>query len=135
MAVTGGATLLGMKPALSEAAAYSQHVQCFRAQGVSELQVRNAKDFVASHPVLGNSQTELMKLYTESWAITRDPHHTQDATVQLARAETAIKMLGNQGLLTPEQTESFNQLSYAMLKNAELRNEIRNGSPALSMNR
>ncbi|WP_406706494.1 phage tail tape measure protein, partial [Sodalis sp.] len=124
MAVTGGATLMGMKPALSEAAAYSQHVQRFRAQGVSEQQVRNAKDFVASHPVLGNSQTELMKLYTESWAITRDQHHTQDATVQLARAETAIKMLGNQGLLTPEQTESFNQLSYAMLKNAELRNEI-----------
>ncbi|WP_416261788.1 hypothetical protein [Gibbsiella quercinecans] len=124
MSVAGGATLAGLKPTLNEATVYSQHVERFRAQGVSEQEIARAEKFISSHPVMGNSQAEMMKLYGESYAITRDEHHTHDATVQLARAETAIKMLGSRGLLTPEQTEEFSKLSYAMLKNAELRNEI-----------
>ncbi|CAI2120904.1 Phage-related minor tail protein [Serratia fonticola] len=124
MLIAGKVAIAGMKPMLAESAAYSQHVERFRAQGVTEKQISDAQGFVSSHPVIGNSQTEMMKLYGEAFAITRDEHHTHDATVQLARAEAAINMLGSKGLLTSEQTESFSKLSYAMLKNAELRNEI-----------
>ncbi|MBN3986117.1 phage tail tape measure protein [Serratia marcescens] len=124
MLITGRMAIAGIKPMLSESAVYNQHVERFRAQGVTEKQIQDAQSFVQNNPVLGNSQSELMKLYGEAYAITRDEHHTHDATVQLARAETAINMLGAKGLLTPEQTHAFSELSYAMLKNAELRNEI-----------
>ncbi|QLH62784.1 phage tail tape measure protein [Serratia symbiotica] len=124
MLISGKVMLGGIKPVLEESAQYSQHVERFRAQGVTNGQINDAQRFVQTHPVIGNSQSELMKLYGEAYAITRDEHHTQDATVQLARAETAINMLGAKGLLTPEQTHAFSELSYAMLKNAELRNEI-----------
>nr|WP_308530328.1 phage tail tape measure protein [uncultured Serratia sp.] len=124
MLITGKVAIAGIKPLLAESATYNQHVERFRAQGVTEKQIQDAKGFVQTHPVIGNSQSELMKLYGEAFAITRDEHHTHDATVQLARAETAINMLGAKGLLTPEQTHAFSELSYAMLKNAELRNEI-----------
>lgn len=124
MLITGRMAIAGIKPVLDESATYSQHVERFRAQGVTDRQIQDSQTFVRTHPVIGASQTELMKLYGEAYAITRDEHHTQDATVQLARAETAINMLGAKGLLTPEQTHAFSELSYAMLKNAELRNEI-----------
>ncbi|HEI9782173.1 TPA: hypothetical protein SLN38_001591 [Serratia marcescens] len=124
MLITGRMAIAGIKPMLSESAVYNQHVERFRAQGVTEKQIQDAQSFVQNNPVIGNSQSELMKLYGEAYAITRDEHHTHDATVQLARAETAINMLGARGLLTPEQTHAFSELSYAMLKNAELRNEI-----------
>lgn len=124
MLITGRMAIAGIKPMLSESAVYNQHVERFRAQGVTEKQIQDAQSFVQNNPVIGNSQSELMKLYGEAYAITRDEHHTHDATVQLARAETAINMLGAKGLLTPEQTHAFSELSYAMLKNAELRNEI-----------
>jgi phage-related tail protein len=120
----GGIALYAMKPMLAESAAYNQHIERFRAQGVTEQQIQTAQSFIAANPVIGNSQTDLAKLYGEAFAITRDEHHTQDAALQLAKAETAINMLGNKGLLTAEQTEAFSHLSYAMLKNAELRNEI-----------
>ncbi|WP_273974046.1 phage tail tape measure protein [Serratia ureilytica] len=124
MLITGRMAIAGIKPMLSESAVYNQHIDRFRAQGVTEKQIQDAQSFVQNNPVIGNSQSELMKLYGEAYAITRDEHHTHDATVQLARAETAINMLGAKGLLTPEQTHAFSELSYAMLKNAELRNEI-----------
>ncbi|EMG3685307.1 hypothetical protein V4251_002712 [Serratia marcescens] len=124
MLITGRMAIAGIKPMLSESAVYNQHVERFRAQGVTEKQIQDAQGFVQNNPVIGNSQSELMKLYGEAYAITRDEHHTHDATIQLARAETAINMLGAKGLLTPEQTHAFSELSYAMLKNAELRNEI-----------
>ncbi|MGP1038821.1 phage tail tape measure protein [Serratia sp. CY70267] len=125
MLITGKMAIAGLKPVLAESATYSQHVERFRAQGVSDREIQDSQGFVRTHPVIGASQTELMKLYGEAFAITRDEHHTQDATIQLARAETAINMLGSKGLLTPEQTHAFSELSYAMLKNAELRNEIK----------
>lgn len=120
----GGVVLYAMKPMLAESAAYSQHVNRFISQGVTDKQVKTAQSYTDSHQVVGNSKSEMMKLYTEAFAITRDEHHAQDATVQLARAETAIKLLGNNGLLSAEQMEKFSAYSYAMVKNAELRNEI-----------
>ncbi|MBC3250985.1 hypothetical protein H8I91_11985 [Serratia fonticola] len=120
----GGVALYAMHPMINESAAYNQQVYKFRQQGVSQQQIDNAQQFVSSHRVVGNSQTELIKQYAESYAITRNERHAQDATVQLARAETAIKFLGNNGMLTPEQVETFNNMSYALLKSAESRNEI-----------
>lgn len=123
-AAKGGAVLYAMHPMVSEAAAYNQQIYRFRQQGATQQQIDNAQQFVSKHRVAGNSQTEMIKQYTEGYAITRNEHHAQDATIQLARAETAIKFLGNNGMLTPEQVEAFNSMSYALLKSAEARNEI-----------
>ncbi|ATM78981.1 hypothetical protein CRN79_25485 [Serratia fonticola] len=120
----GGMMLYAMKPALAEEAVYSQHMERFRSQGVTEQQIANAQNFVDHNQVIGNSKADMLKLYTEGYAITRDEHHAHDAAIQLARAETAMKMLGSKGLLTSEQVEMIDKMSYALLKNAELRNEI-----------
>ncbi|WP_447881931.1 phage tail tape measure protein [Serratia fonticola] len=120
----GGMMLYAMKPALTEEAVYTQHMERFRSQGVTEQQIATAQNFVDHNQVIGNSKADMLKLYAEGYAITRDEHHAHDAAIQLARAETAMKMLGSKGLLTHEQVEMIDKMSYALLKNAELRNEI-----------
>ncbi|WP_447878442.1 phage tail tape measure protein [Serratia fonticola] len=120
----GGMMLYAMKPALAEEAVYTQHMERFRSQGVTEQQIATAQNFVDHNQVIGNSKADMLKLYAEGYAITRDEHHAHDAAIQLARAETAMKMLGSKGLLTHEQVEMIDKMSYALLKNAELRNEI-----------
>ncbi|HFW2686840.1 TPA: hypothetical protein ACIBAO_001385 [Salmonella enterica subsp. enterica serovar Waycross] len=120
----GTAGLLAMKPMLDAAATYNQHIERFRYQGATDSQIQDAKAFTARNQITGNSQTDMMRLYTEAWTMTRDEHHAKEATVDLAKAATALKLVAAKGLLNPEQAAAFEHYTYALIKTAEMRNEI-----------
>ncbi|EBZ9516561.1 hypothetical protein EH138_20530 [Salmonella enterica subsp. enterica serovar Eastbourne] len=120
----GTAGLLAMKPMLDAAATYNQHIERFRYQGATDNQIQDAKAFTARNQITGNSQTDMMRLYTEAWTMTRDEHHAKEATVDLAKAATALKLVAAKGLLNPEQAAAFEHYTYALIKTAEMRNEI-----------
>lgn len=120
----GTAGLLAMKPMLDAAATYNQHIERFRYQGATDSQIQDAKTFTANNQITGNSQTDMMRLYTEAWTMTRDEHHAKEATVDLAKAATALKLVAARGLLNPEQAAAFEHYTYALIKTAEMRNEI-----------
>ncbi|EHK2734912.1 hypothetical protein J9K13_002435 [Salmonella enterica] len=120
----GTAGLLAMKPMLDAAATYSQHIERFRYQGATDSQIQDAKAFTTRNQITGNSQTDMMRLYTEAYTMTRDEHHAKEATVDLAKAATALKLVAAKGLLNPEQAAAFEHYTYALIKTAEMRNEI-----------
>ncbi|HAK6115610.1 TPA: hypothetical protein H2R31_000570 [Salmonella enterica] len=120
----GTAGLLAMKPMLDAAATYNQHIERFRYQGATDSQIQDAKAFTARNQITGNSQTDMMRLYTEAYTMTRDEHHAKEATVDLAKAATALKLVAAKGLLNPEQAAAFEHYTYALIKTAEMRNEI-----------
>ncbi|ECH8733991.1 hypothetical protein R455_003907 [Salmonella enterica subsp. enterica] len=120
----GTAGLLAMKPMLDAAATYNQHIERFRYQGATDSQIQDAKAFTANNQITGNSQTDMMRLYTEAYTMTRDEHHAKEATVDLAKAATALKLVAAKGLLNPEQAAAFEHYTYALIKTAEMRNEI-----------
>ncbi|ELH6533884.1 hypothetical protein Q9K24_005474, partial [Salmonella enterica] len=120
----GTAGLLAMKPMLDAAATYNQHIERFRYQGATDSQIQDAKTFTAQNQITGNSQTDMMRLYTEAYTMTRDEHHAKEATVDLAKAATALKLVAAKGLLNPEQAAAFEHYTYALIKTAEMRNEI-----------
>ncbi|HFW3714517.1 TPA: hypothetical protein ACIBKF_003782 [Salmonella enterica subsp. enterica serovar 6,7:y:-] len=120
----GTAGLLAMKPMLDAAATYNQHIERFRYQGATDNQIQDAKAFTARNQITGNSQTDMMRLYTEAYTMTRDEHHAKEATVDLAKAATALKLVAAKGLLNPEQAAAFEHYTYALIKTAEMRNEI-----------
>lgn len=120
----GTAGLLAMKPMLDAAATYNQHIERFRYQGATDSQIQDAKAFTAQNQITGNSQTDMMRLYTEAYTMTRDEHHAKEATVDLAKAATALKLVAARGLLNPEQATAFEHYTYALIKTAEMRNEI-----------
>ncbi|EAQ6132055.1 hypothetical protein AXA88_25420 [Salmonella enterica] len=120
----GTAGLLAMKPMLDAAATYNQHIERFRYQGATDSQIQDAKAFTAQNQITGNSQTDMMRLYTEAYTMTRDEHHAKEATVDLAKAATALKLVAAKGLLNPEQAAAFEHYTYALIKTAEMRNEI-----------
>lgn len=120
----GTAGLLAMKPMLDAAATYNQHIERFRYQGATDSQIQDAKTFTANNQITGNSQTDMMRLYTEAYTMTRDEHHAKEATVDLAKAATALKLVAAKGLLNPEQAAAFEHYTYALIKTAEMRNEI-----------
>lgn len=120
----GAAGLLAMKPMLDAAATYNQHIERFRYQGATDSQIQDAKAFTAQNQITGNSQTDMMRLYTEAYTMTRDEHHAKEATVDLAKAATALKLVAARGLLNPEQATAFEHYTYALIKTAEMRNEI-----------
>ncbi|HGA5944508.1 TPA: phage tail tape measure protein [Salmonella enterica subsp. enterica serovar Virchow] len=120
----GTAGLLAMKPMLDAAATYNQHIERFRYQGATDSQIQDAKEFTARNQITGNSQTDMMRLYTEAYTMTRDEHHAKEATVDLAKAATALKLVAAKGLLNPEQAAAFEHYTYALIKTAEMRNEI-----------
>ncbi|EFR7922738.1 hypothetical protein H1Z67_000072 [Salmonella enterica] len=120
----GTAGLALMNPVLNAAAEYNQHIARFRYQGATDSQIQDAKHFAAQNQITGNSQTDMMRLYTESYTMTRDEHHAKDAAVDLAKASTALKLTAAKGLLSPEQADAFEHYTYALIKTAEMRNEI-----------
>ncbi|EFR3657091.1 hypothetical protein H0L72_003651 [Salmonella enterica] len=120
----GAAGLALMNPVLNAAAEYNQHIARFRYQGATDSQIQDAKHFAAQNQITGNSQTDMMRLYTESYTMTRDEHHAKDAAVDLAKASTALKLTAAKGLLSPEQADAFEHYTYALIKTAEMRNEI-----------
>ncbi|ELF4590736.1 hypothetical protein RNG82_000711 [Salmonella enterica] len=120
----GTAGLALMTPVLNAAAEYNQHIARFRYQGATDSQIQDAKHFAAQNQITGNSQTDMMRLYTESYTMTRDEHHAKDAAVDLAKASTALKLTAAKGLLSPEQADAFEHYTYALIKTAEMRNEI-----------
>lgn len=120
----GTAGLLAIKPMLDAAATYNQHIERFRYQGATDSQIQDAKAFTANNQITGNSQTDMMRLYTEAYTMTRDEHHAKEATVDLAKAATALKLVAAKGLLNPEQAAAFEHYTYALIKTAEMRNEI-----------
>ncbi|EGI6556580.1 hypothetical protein IEC73_002180 [Salmonella enterica] len=120
----GTAGLLAMKPMLDAAATYNQHIERFRYQGATDSQIQDAKAFTAQNQITGNSQTDMIRLYTEAYTMTRDEHHAKEATVDLAKAATALKLVAARGLLNPEQAAAFEHYTYALIKTAEMRNEI-----------
>ncbi|ENW0690385.1 phage tail tape measure protein [Salmonella enterica] len=120
----GTAGLLAIKPMLDAAATYNQHIERFRYQGATDSQIQDAKAFTAQNQITGNSQTDMIRLYTEAYTMTRDEHHAKEATVDLAKAATALKLVAARGLLNPEQAAAFEHYTYALIKTAEMRNEI-----------
>ncbi|HBA9511464.1 TPA: hypothetical protein J1413_001387 [Escherichia coli] len=120
----GAAGIMVMKPMLDTAAEYNQHIWRFRYQGATDNQIRDARTFTAHNQVTGNSLTDMMRLYVEAYTMTRNEHHTRDATVDLAKAATALKLVAARGMLNPEQAEAFEHYTYALIKTAEMRNEI-----------
>lgn len=125
LAMAKGTTgIMVINPMLDAAAEYNQHVERFRYQGATAGQIRDAGTFTANNQIAGNSLTDMMRLYVEAYTMTRDENHTREATVDLAKAATALKLIAARGMLNPEQAEAFEHYTYALIKTAEMRNEI-----------
>lgn len=71
MIATGGGLLMGIKPALNEAAIYEKELAAFRALGVGEAVLIDAQKFATGMHIIGNSATENLKVLKEAHAVLR----------------------------------------------------------------
>ncbi|EAY1379399.1 hypothetical protein B7J62_21035 [Salmonella enterica] len=114
----GTAGLYALNKPLDESKHYQQEVSQFRALGVGEDTIRDAKQFADSLNVIGNSVTDNMRTLKEAHSVLRHYDEAKIVTPELLKMQYATKfMAAGQGEVLRDQSQS-------VLKIAELRNEI-----------
>lgn len=114
----GTAGLYALNKPLDESKHYQQEVSQFRALGVGEDTIRDAKQFADSLNVIGNSVTDNMRTLKEAHSVLRHYDEARIVTPELLKMQYATKfMAAGQGEVLRDQSQS-------VLKIAELRNEI-----------
>lgn len=114
----GTAGLYALNKPLDESKHYQQEVSQFRALGVGEDTIRDAKQFADSLNVIGNSVTDNMRTLKEAHSVLRHYDEAKMVTPELLKMQYATKFM------TAGQGEVLRDQSQAVLKIAELRNEI-----------
>ncbi|HAF8816442.1 TPA: hypothetical protein G5V04_001871 [Salmonella enterica] len=114
----GTAGLYALNKPLDESKHYQQEISQFRALGVGEDTIRDAKQFADSLNVIGNSVTDNMRTLKEAHSVLRHYDEAKIVTPELLKMQYATKfMAAGQGEVLRDQSQS-------VLKIAELRNEI-----------
>ncbi|MGG5961834.1 phage tail tape measure protein [Salmonella enterica] len=114
----GTAGLYALNKPLDESKHYQQEVSQFRALGVGEDTIRDAKQFADSLNVIGNSVTDNMRTLKEAHSVLRHYDEARIVTPELLKMQYATKFIAaGQGEVLRDQSQS-------VLKIAELRNEI-----------
>ncbi|EBH1270320.1 hypothetical protein FKC36_11350 [Salmonella enterica] len=114
----GTAGLYALNKPLDESKHYQQEVSQFRALGVGEDTIRDAKQFADSLNVIGNSVTDNIRTLKEAHSVLRHYDEAKIVTPELLKMQYATKfMAAGQGEVLRDQSQS-------VLKIAELRNEI-----------
>lgn len=114
----GTAGLYALNKPLDESKHYQQEVSQFRALGVGEDTIRDAKQFADSLNVIGNSVTDNMRTLKEAHSVLRHYDEAKMVTPELLKMQYATKFM------SAGQGEVLRDQSQAVLKIAELRNEI-----------
>ncbi|MGL9724677.1 MAG: hypothetical protein ACR5LH_14585, partial [Sodalis sp. (in: enterobacteria)] len=123
MAVTGGATLMGLKPALNEAALCDKERVEFLALGVGEKVVADAQKYANGLNIIGSSASDNLKILKEAHSVLRDYHEAKSVTPELLRLQFATRFLSSHGV-SEDAAQAMRDQSPAVLKIAELRNMI-----------
>lgn len=114
----GTAGLYALNKPLDESKHYQQEVSQFRALGVDDKTIRDAQQFSDSLNVIGNSVTDNMRTLKEAHSVLRHYDEAKMVTPELLKMQYATKfMAAGQGEVLRDQSQ-------AVLKIAELRNEI-----------
>ncbi|ECS7528469.1 hypothetical protein CIX30_29125, partial [Salmonella enterica] len=114
----GTAGLYVLNKPLDESKHYQQEVSQFRALGVGEDTIRDAKQFADSLNVIGNSVTDNMRTLKEAHSVLRHYDEAKIVTPELLKMQYATKFMA------AGQGEALRDQSQSVLKIAELRNEI-----------
>lgn len=114
----GTAGLYALNKPLDESKHYQQEVSQFRALGVDDKTIRDAQQFSDSLNVIGNSVTDNMRTLKEAHSVLRHYDEAKMVTPELLKMQYATKFM------TAGQGEVLRDQSQAVLKIAELRNEI-----------
>ncbi|ENI4205606.1 hypothetical protein ABXZ21_002911 [Salmonella enterica] len=114
----GTAGLYALNNPLDESKHYQQEVSQFRALGVDDKTIRDAQQFSDSLNVIGNSVTDNMRTLKEAHSVLRHYDEAKMVTPELLKMQYATKFM------TAGQGEVLRDQSQAVLKIAELRNEI-----------
>ncbi|ECC1747133.1 hypothetical protein FNI40_06890 [Salmonella enterica subsp. diarizonae] len=114
----GTAGLYALNKPLDESKHYQQEVSQFRALGVGEDTIRDAKQFADSLNVIGNSVTDNMRTLKEAHSVLRHYDEAKIVTPELLKMQYATKFMA------AGQGEALRDQSQSVLKIAELRNEI-----------
>ncbi|EFS7077226.1 hypothetical protein HW008_002778 [Salmonella enterica] len=114
----GTAGLYVLNKPLDESKHYQQEVSQFRALGVDDKTIRDAQQFSDSLNVIGNSVTDNMRTLKEAHSVLRHYDEAKMVTPELLKMQYATKFM------TAGQGEVLRDQSQAVLKIAELRNEI-----------
>ncbi|EGU5881440.1 hypothetical protein HBY09_000536 [Salmonella enterica] len=114
----GTAGLYALNKPLDESKHYQQEVSQFRALGVGEDTIRDAKQFADSLNVIGNSVTDDMRTLKEAHSVLRHYDEAKIVTPELLKMQYATKFMA------AGQGEALRDQSQSVLKIAELRNEI-----------
>lgn len=122
MIATGGGILMGIKPALNEAAAWQKELTDFRSLGVGDTVLADAQKFAAGMHIMGNSATENLKILKESYAVLRHYDEAKMAATTLLSLRYATKFMASHGIISQDATRDQSQ---PVLKIAELRNQIK----------
>ncbi|ECT9434735.1 hypothetical protein CHY14_11815 [Salmonella enterica subsp. enterica serovar Pensacola] len=114
----GTTGLYALNKPLDESKHYQQEVSQFRALGVDDKTIRDAQQFSDSLNVIGNSVTDNMRTLKEAHSVLRHYDEAKMVTPELLKMQYATKfMAAGQGEVLRDQSQ-------AVLKIAELRNEI-----------
>ncbi|EGO9992255.1 hypothetical protein IVO30_004843 [Salmonella enterica] len=114
----GTAGLYALNKPLDESKHYQQEVSQFRALGVDDKTIRDAQQFSDSLNVIGNSVTDNMRTLKEAHSVLRHYDEAKMVTPELLKMQYATKFM------SAGQGEVLRDQSQAVLKIAELRNEI-----------
>lgn len=114
----GTAGLYALNKPLDESKHYQQEVSQFRALGVDDKTIRDAQQFSDSLNVIGNSVTDNMRTLKEAHSVLRHYDEAKMVTPELLKMQYATKFM------SAGQGEILRDQSQAVLKIAELRNEI-----------
>ncbi|EEF1803643.1 hypothetical protein LGA02_003746 [Salmonella enterica] len=114
----GTAGLYALNKPLDESKHYQQEVSQFRALGVGEDTIRDAKQFADSLNIIGNSVTDNMRTLKEAHSVLRHYDEAKIVTPELLKMQYATKFMA------AGQGEALRDQSQSVLKIAELRNEI-----------
>lgn len=114
----GAAGLYTLNTPLDESKHYQQEVSQFRALGVDDKTIRDAQQFSDSLNIIGNSVTDNLRTLKEAHSVLRHYDEAKIVTPELLKMQYATKFMA------AGQGETLRDQSQAVLKIAELRNEI-----------
>ncbi|MFG1173868.1 phage tail tape measure protein [Erwiniaceae bacterium CAU 1747] len=125
MVAQGGAALMGIRSTVNEASRYDMELAGFKALGVGDKTLSEADKFARGMNIIGNSATDNLKTLKEAHAVLRDFHEAKIVAPELARLQYATRFMSSHGV-SDDAAENLRDQSPAVLKIAELRNQINN---------
>ena len=123
MVVAGAGVMAAVMPSINEQSKYQQQVDQFRALGVDNKTINNAKAFADNLHIVGNSITDNLETLKEAHAVLRHYGEAKMVTPELLQMKFATNFLSARGL-SEESAHTLRDQAPAVLKIAELRNQI-----------